>query len=124
MTKKHSQPENASQLVHRVVKIPILYCEHCLNKITRHFDTLSGINSLKFDIAKKKLYVEYDASKLGYNNLKKQLAEIGYPVSNNFWSNIRGALYQYQDENIRGNATSGDGACCSNPTDIYAKRRR
>ena len=84
---------------------------------------LPGMQQVVFDLGRRKLALTYDASRLGFWSIEQALTEAGWPPSRDRWARMRHAWYRYLDENARANAEA-KGACCSNPSDIYAKRRK
>lgn len=69
-----------------------------------------------------RLRVTYDNSRLGYRELQQALSEAGHPPASQGLERLRAGWYAYLDANAQANAGT-EGACCSNPKDIYASRR-
>lgn len=72
----------------------------------------------------KGIQVTYDAAFTDYGVLEQCAAAAGSPPPANAFSRLRSAWFCYLDQNARDNAGHGGGACCSQPTEIYANRRR
>jgi copper chaperone CopZ len=124
MINQNQQQVNTSCLVHRVLQVPSISSDKCIEKINNTLQDLPGVTALEIVKKKEKIIVTYDVSQVLFNDIKKTLAKMNCLLSKRWWLKIRYAIYQYQDENIRDNASAGDGSCCNNPTDVYAKRRR
>jgi hypothetical protein len=64
----------------------------------------------------------YDASRVGFERLQAVLREEGYALAPGWRHRLRAAWYRYLDDNTRSNAAA-PASCCSNPTEVYVKRR-
>lgn len=118
-----TQTKNAIT-VRRTVKVPMMQCEHCVQTIRECLAGLAGMQQVDINLAHKQIRLIYNAAQLGFADIEAALVTAGYPPAHNRWSCIKSAIYSYLDENARVNATSKGGACCSNPSDIYAKRHK
>ena len=70
-----------------------------------------------------RLRVTYDASRIGFDALRKVLQDAGVNPASGPWSRLRSAWFNYLDTNAQANAGSTGGNCCSNPSDVYASRK-
>jgi len=108
--------------VHRSLVLPDMGDDD-VEKIQACLKALPGMQQVVFDPGRRKLALTYDASRLGFWSIEQALTEAGWPPSRDRWARMRYAWYRYLDENARANAEAR-GACCSNPSDIYAKRHK
>jgi cation transport ATPase len=108
----------------RTVSVPNINNEHCETVFHEHFDDMTGMLDIEVDYNRKNLRLVYDSSKVGFDEIEKTLATIGYPISDTNWSRMKAAMYRFQDENAKNNAHSTESACCSYPRGIYTKGRR
>ena len=76
---------------------------------------MEGLHRLDFNMAKKQMTVDYDASRLSYQMIVDRLENIGFPASDSWWSRIKGGWYQYADSNLRDNAKAPPPTCCNKP---------
>lgn len=60
------------------VKIHAISCHHCKMTIERELGELEGIKEVKVDVDSKTALLRWDAP-LTWDEIKKTLAEIGYP---------------------------------------------
>jgi copper chaperone CopZ len=118
-----NKPNNAF-VVHRKLLIPTIQEEGCARIIRESLSSLGGIQKLIVDIGHKKIHISYDAAQLGFAEIEKTLIHSGFPSSVSWWSKFKSSWYRYLDENAQTNAKSKAGACCSNPSNIYANRRK
>ena len=118
-----SKPNDAF-VVHRKISIPAIKGKDCILIIRELFSGINGIQKFRINVDKKNIHMTYDASQIGFGDIERLLREYGYPVSGSWWSRHKSGWYRYLDENARANAQSKGGACCSNPSDIYAKRHK
>lgn len=62
------------------LKAPDIGCDHCANKIKKELAKLKGITNVQVDVATKMVTLEYDSPQT-LAQVKTQLAEIGYPIT-------------------------------------------
>jgi len=108
--------------VHRTLSLPGM-ADDDVPRIQACLKELPGMQQVVFDVARKKIVLTYDASRLGFQRVEQALSDAGWPPAGGRWSRLRYAWYRYLDENARANAEA-KGACCSKPSDVYAKRRK
>ncbi len=108
--------------VHRSIALPGMG-EDDVEKIQACLKALPGMQQLRFDLERKRVALTYDAARLGFWRIEQALTEAGWPPARDRWSRMRYAWYRYLDGNARANAEA-KGACCGNPSDVYAKRRK
>ncbi len=109
--------------VHRSLALPDMSTDN-RQKIEACLSGLPGMQQVEMDLERRKVSLTYDAAKLSFWSIELALTEAGWPPANGRWTRMRYAWYRYLDENARANAETKGGACCSNPSDIYAKRHK
>lgn len=109
-------------LLHRSLVLPGMAADD-VDTIQACLKALPGMQQVVFDIGRQKVLLTYDASLLGFWTIEQVLTEAGWPPLKSRWARMRYAWYRYLDENARANAEAR-GACCSNPSDVYAKRHK
>jgi len=97
----------------RWIKIPALIHDADGAVIERALGEIAGVHRIGINLSKKRLIVEYDASKLSYQAIADVLEKTGFPPSNNWWSRIKAGWYEYADSNSRENAKVPPSACCN-----------
>lgn len=60
--------------------VPDISCEHCERTITGALTPLEGVKSVRVDIPRKQVRVEYDDSRVRVERFKEVLDEEAYPV--------------------------------------------
>jgi hypothetical protein len=124
MNKTGTNKPNNAFVVHRKLSIPAILGKDCARMIRESFFVIDGVQEIVMDMDHKTMRITYDASQIGFDEIERLLSECGYPVSGSWWSRYKSGWYSYLDENARANAKSKDGACCGNPGNIYANRRK
>lgn len=124
MSEKHQEKPNSAFVVHRSLPVPGVHDQSSTQVIHDCLGELEGVQEVDIDLARKKVRVVYDAGQIGFEAIEKVLIDAGYPLADNGWVRFKTGWYRYVDENARANAQSKGGACCSNPSDIYAKRHK
>jgi copper chaperone len=60
------------------ISIGGMSCEHCVKRVTKGLDALTGIS--KADVTIGKAVVSYDESKLSEDEIKKAIEKAGYEI--------------------------------------------
>lgn len=60
--------------------VPGVSCEHCVNSITKATKGL-GVSEVQVDLPSKKVYVAFDPTKVGEQDLKAVIEEEGYDIA-------------------------------------------
>ena len=107
----------------RTVSVPNINSEHCETVFQEHFDDMTGMLDLEVDYNRKNLRLVYDSSKVGFDEIEKTLATIGFPISDTNWSRMKAARYRFHDENSKNNDQKTESACISQPRVIYTNIR-
>jgi copper chaperone len=63
-----------------VLDIPEISCEHCAQAITKALQPQQGVRSVRVDVPKQKVHLEFDESRISLEKVKEVLAEEEYPV--------------------------------------------
>jgi copper chaperone len=59
---------------------PDISCEHCQRAIEAAVGKLSGVSSVKVDIAAKTVHIDYDSQEVTLAKIEEVLDDIGYTV--------------------------------------------
>jgi len=126
-----AKPDNAEEpklndafIVRRSLRVPQMRDKAAVDIVQACLSELDGMVTVNIKLNRARLKLSYDASKINFGNVLKKLEGAGYPMANDWWSGFKTSWYRYLDENAQTNAKSKGGACCSNPSDIYANRRK
>ncbi|WP_287471462.1 MULTISPECIES: cation transporter [Exiguobacterium] len=63
-----------------ILTIKGMSCAHCVNKVESALEGLNGIESAKVNLKKGIAKVKYDETRLGVNEFKEVVGEVGYEV--------------------------------------------
>jgi copper chaperone len=55
-------------------------CSHCENSVKKAVGALAGVDSVRVDLAGKKVYVEYDPAKVSIDAVAEAIEDQGYEV--------------------------------------------
>jgi hypothetical protein len=122
--KKESDKPDDAFVVHRSLRVKAAHDDNSMQMICDRLAPLEGMQKTEIDSGREKISITYNAAQLGFAEIEKTLVDAGYPSAVGWWSRFKAGWYRYLDENAQTNAKSKGGACCSNPSDIYAKRRK
>jgi len=122
LDKTEDKKPNDAFVVHRSLRVQ--NADNNAQKIENCLISLKGIRMVDVDLKKGRLAITYDASQTSFGIIEKALNDVDCPPKKNGWSRLKSSWYRYLDENAQANAKSKGGACCSNPSDIYANRRK
>ena len=111
-------------IVHRKISIPTIQENDSRTSIGILLSEIKAIHNYDFNENRKTVQITYDNSLIGFGDIERSLTECGHPISNSWWSKYKSGWYRYLDENAKANAKIKGSACCSNPSDIYAKRHK
>lgn len=117
------KPDDAF-VVHRVLPIQGMRTQNDVEIIQGHLAKLKGVQAFDVNLKKSKVKITYNAAQTDFGIIEKTLNDSGYSPKNSRWSKFKSSWYRYLDENAQTNAKSKGGACCSNPSDIYANRKK
>ena len=101
--------------VRRRIKLPALVHADDTRAVERAVSALSGVRKVAMDVDKHQISVRYDARQSTYQAIVEVLENIGFPPLDDWWSRLKGSLYQYSDTNARDNAKAPPPACCNKP---------
>lgn len=102
-------------LVRRRFRIPALGEATDIPALNRVIEALPGVREARAEVAKQRLVVHYAASETDYRQISAALTKLGYAVAQDRWSALKGAWYQFTDNNVRENAQAPAPACCNKP---------
>ena len=67
-------------MVQKVLEVPEVSCQHCINAIEGAVGALDGVDSVKVDLQRKDVTVNYDEGAVGLSNIVAAIEEEGYGV--------------------------------------------
>ena len=113
-------------LVRRTLKIPDLSDKEAVQRVVETLGALEAVELVDINVVRGQLQVTYDAQKMEFPALAETLKQAGYPLAKGLWQWVKGGWYAYIDATAKANARAhcAGGACCSNPSEIYARRHR
>ena len=59
--------------------VPNISCGHCTMRIEKALNALDGVTSAKAEVETKAVSVEWDDSKIGWDDINAALEKAGYP---------------------------------------------
>lgn len=71
-----SVPSESNRII---LHVPNIHCGHCIRTITRELRRLPFVTSVEGSLERKEVAIEYVGDTL--DQIKKTLAEIGYPAA-------------------------------------------
>ncbi|MCB1796665.1 MAG: cation transporter [Candidatus Competibacteraceae bacterium] len=83
-----------------------------------------GVQDVRVNSESDGIRIRYDNAVIGIEAVIEALRNAGCHPRQRFWDRLKYGWWRYLDENARGNATSTQAPCCSNPATIHAQRRR
>ena len=101
--------------VRRTIAVPLLTATSDIAGITAALESLDGVKDVSVALEKKRINVVYNASQIDFQTIASLLSELGYPLRDNWWSNLRAKIYQFTDTNARENANTPAPPCCNKP---------
>lgn len=63
----------------KTVSVPNISCGHCKMRIEKTLNGLEGISSAQAEVSTKAVVVEWDESKLQWEDIQASLEKLGYP---------------------------------------------
>ncbi|WKA54632.1 copper chaperone CopZ [Planococcus shixiaomingii] len=66
--------------MNETLKVQGMSCSHCVNAVETSVSELQGVSSVKVDLGKGEVAVEYDTSKTSLNEIQETIEEQGYEV--------------------------------------------
>ena len=60
--------------------VPDMSCAHCEQTVRGALEGKPGVNTVQVDLPGKKVYLDYDESRLTVDTVRELLDEEGYPV--------------------------------------------
>lgn len=115
---------NDAFLVRRTVRLRGLTSGDRVEAARNALSCLVGMKEVAVDSGHQHVVVRYDSSRLSFGEIEQTLVEAGCPPAPGSWMRLKAALYRYMDANAHENAGHKPAACCSNPSEIYARRHR
>lgn len=85
-----------------------------LSEAMQGINALAGMDDVRYDAARLRLRLAYDASKLNIDDIRQLLTAQGIVLKNTAWSRFRTGYYRFVDQNIRDNARH-EPVCCHRP---------
>ncbi|TWT01913.1 copper chaperone CopZ [Planomicrobium sp. CPCC 101079] len=66
--------------MNETLKVQGMSCGHCVNAVESSVGELQGVSSVKVDLEKGEVAVEYDTSKTSLNEIQETIEDQGYDV--------------------------------------------
>ena len=110
--------------VTRRIPVPGLKDDHQVQPLMDRLRSLDGVVEVIASVRQQKLRLTYEANRIGFGEITSALNSQGLALPQHWWMRLKAAWYRFTDENARANATAKGGACCSQPTDVYAKHHK
>ncbi|MFS0577304.1 copper chaperone CopZ [Sporosarcina sp. 179-K 3D1 HS] len=63
------------------LKVQGMSCNHCVNSIEESVGNLTGVSSVKVDLGRGEVSVEFDNQKTTLDQIKKTIEEQGYDIA-------------------------------------------
>jgi hypothetical protein len=105
-----------------IVRRRIPLSRACSDELTGEVMTIDGVRQAR--CKGRGLRLQYDVRQVDLSTIEGQLQRLGMDTRPSRYWRIKRAFYRYLDSNIRAVSGSSDAACCSNPHDIYASRKK
>lgn len=67
-------------MAHEVLSVPEVTCHHCVNAIEGAVGALSGVQSVKVDLERKDVTIDYDDKSVGHDSIVGAIKGEGYQV--------------------------------------------
>lgn len=68
-------------MVHEVLSVPDVSCNHCVSAIEGAVGALAGVSSVKVDLDRKDVTVAYDSAAVGHESIVGAIQSEGYEVA-------------------------------------------
>ncbi len=121
MTETH---DSQAYMVARVFRTAASIVPEQAEHIAQSLLEAAGVVEVHVGPGFSRVQVTYDVSRIDFSRIEHILTDCGFPPPGNWRQRVRRAWYGFVDENVRDNAPSSSGNCCSQPTNIYASRKR
>lgn len=67
-------------MAQEVLSVPEVSCEHCVNALEGAVGALDGVDTVKVDLERKDITINYDESQVGRENFVGAITGEGYQV--------------------------------------------
>ncbi|HEY2667705.1 MAG TPA: copper ion binding protein [Actinomycetota bacterium] len=67
-------------MAQEVLSVPEVTCEHCVNALEGAVGALEGVDSVKVDLDRKDITIDYDDARVGHANFVTAITGEGYQV--------------------------------------------
>ncbi|MCL1965133.1 MAG: copper ion binding protein [Firmicutes bacterium] len=64
-----------------VLAVDDMFCEHCVNTITKAVGALNGVSAVAVDLSAKTVTVEHDSGKASIDKIKLEIENQGFEVN-------------------------------------------
>lgn len=120
-TKDHSLGVSEINLVTRHLKLEPSDEEN-IRAAVADIDELYGLDSVAFDSKKRRLDLEYDASRLCLDCVEEILERHTVKISQGWWNRFKEEHYRFVDQNVKDNARQEPWSCHQTPPGGKGKR--
>jgi len=124
MNRKSPQALNEAFIANRTIPVLNIHSQGCVGVIQEALGKLPAIQKIDINVKRKQVRLVYDSTQIGFELIEKSLIQVGYPITDNWWTKLKIAWYCYMDDTDQSNSEFAGGACCGNPKNIYANRRK
>ena len=111
-------------IVKRSIRVAGLAQGQDVTELETGLSAQQGIIDVSLDARRKRLRIRYDVKQLLFDDVMQLLSTHRVVPATHGWRRLKYGWYRLLDENARDNANRKAGPCCSNPTEIYARRNR
>ena len=121
-----SEPGSISPpyVVRRTIRLTGLRGDQALAALVTELSAQPGMIDVKANARRQRLQLRYDVKQLLFDDIVHFLSVHGVALSPQWWMRCKAVGYRLLDDNARANANARGGACCGNPTEIYAQRHK
>ncbi len=63
-----------------ILKVEGMTCSCCVGKVEKSIDQLDGVSSIKIDVDKEEVKVDFNKDKVTLGQIKKKIEEEGYKI--------------------------------------------
>jgi len=67
-------------MVHQVIQVEGMTCDHCVETVTQAVGSLQGIQRVTVDLDNNQVTLDYDGGKISLEKISAKIAEAGFAV--------------------------------------------
>ena len=111
-------------VVKRTIRLTGLSGDQALAALVAELSAQPGMIDVKANARRQRLQLHYDVKQFLFDDIVQFLSVHDVALAPQWWMRCKASWYRLLDDNARANANARGGACCSNPTGIYAQRHK